>query len=178
MVSKLAEAILYVADKSKDHRSFGMTKLNKILFYADFVQYGRTESSITAAQYYHENHGPAAPEIVSAIKELEREKAAKVVKGRFAGQKRLKPLREPDTSLFTDGELAVLSGTVDMLRSMSASQVREWSHTLNPWEITEHGEAIPYYLVYVMKSLPVESAAFEWADRELEHLRAEGHSDV
>jgi hypothetical protein len=39
---KLRELILYVSTLSKDDDNFGATKLNKLLFYADFLAYQRS----------------------------------------------------------------------------------------------------------------------------------------
>ena len=55
---KLKELVLYIAQKSEDDPSFGATKLNKILFAADFYFFGQTGRSITGASYVHRGKGP------------------------------------------------------------------------------------------------------------------------
>ena len=56
---KLKELVLYIAQKSEDDPSFGATKLNKILFAADFYFFGQTGRSITGASYVHRGKGRA-----------------------------------------------------------------------------------------------------------------------
>ena len=48
--SRFRELILYCALKSETHRFFGATKLNKCLFYADFLAYRALGSSITGGR--------------------------------------------------------------------------------------------------------------------------------
>src|SRR5258705_13086147 len=57
--SKMKELILYVAKASQDDFSFGAVKLNKLLFYADFLSYLRRGKSITDQEYFALREGPA-----------------------------------------------------------------------------------------------------------------------
>src|SRR5260370_21134206 len=56
---RLRELILYVASKCSSDPEFNATRLNKILFYSDFVSYARTGKPITGAAYQALPHGPA-----------------------------------------------------------------------------------------------------------------------
>ncbi len=44
---KLRELVLYIADKCEEDRTFGAVKLNKILFYADFISFAEYGEPIT-----------------------------------------------------------------------------------------------------------------------------------
>ena len=44
---RLLELILYVAEKCQDDPKFGATKLNKILWWADFLAYAQHGTPIT-----------------------------------------------------------------------------------------------------------------------------------
>ena len=63
--TRFRELILYCALKSETHRFFGATKLNKCLFYADFLAYRALGSSITGAEYLALEHGPAPRQLVA-----------------------------------------------------------------------------------------------------------------
>ena len=63
--SRFRELILYCALKSETHRFFGATKLNKCLFYADFLAYRALGTSITGAEYLALEHGPAPRQFVA-----------------------------------------------------------------------------------------------------------------
>ncbi len=56
---KFTELLLYVATRLQGDRSGGATKLNKILFFADFAHV-RRGAPITGAEYQKLEHGPAA----------------------------------------------------------------------------------------------------------------------
>ena len=57
--TKMRELILYVASKSQHDPKFGSTKLNKILFFADFAFYFKHGRSVTGQEYMRLKHGPA-----------------------------------------------------------------------------------------------------------------------
>src|SRR5262245_61954489 len=55
---KLEELIVFFAHESAGDTFFGSTKLNKLLFIADFLAYGYLGKSITGTTYIHQDHGP------------------------------------------------------------------------------------------------------------------------
>ena len=57
--NKFREPLLYVAHKSERDPSFGATKLNKLLFIADFLSYAKAGKSITGQPYVKLKNGPA-----------------------------------------------------------------------------------------------------------------------
>ena len=69
-MSKLQELILYIARRSEDDRHFGANKLNKLLFYSDFLAYAKTGRSFTGAPYERLEHGPAPRGLAAALEEL------------------------------------------------------------------------------------------------------------
>jgi len=176
MASKLAEAVLYVAQRSKADPWFGATKLNKILFFADFMCYGETGESVTGATYVHLDFGPVPREMPATLGALESggklKKQEKKVRGRYT-QKRVVALAEPNLSVFTPEAKAFLDEAIERLRRLNATEVSEWTHGLNPWNLTERGEDIPYSSVFVMKNLPAGRSGVAWAREELERLREE-----
>jgi len=56
--AKMAELILYVSDRCQLDPAYGSTKLNKILFYADFLYYAKHGTSITGQEYMRLDKGP------------------------------------------------------------------------------------------------------------------------
>jgi hypothetical protein len=57
---KFRELLVYVASRLQGDRSGGATKLNKVIFFADFAHVRRTGAPITGAEYQKLEHGPAA----------------------------------------------------------------------------------------------------------------------
>src|SRR3989337_1094906 len=64
---KFRELIIYVANKCEGDIYFGATKLNKILFYSDFVAYYLHGKPITGAEYKALEWGPV-PTILKKIR--------------------------------------------------------------------------------------------------------------
>ena len=56
---KRSIATLYIAEKCLDDPDFTVTRLNKILFWADFRSFAQYGKSITGARYKALEHGPA-----------------------------------------------------------------------------------------------------------------------
>lgn len=144
---KFRELIVYIANKTGDDPRFGDIKLNKILYFADFRAYEQLGQAITGVRYQKLELGPAPRALLPVREELEHEGAVRVSK-RWAGRHRqtvTKAVRDPDTDLFTDAELALVDEIIDDLRARSADDVSDLSHEQSPgWNLVELGEDIPY----------------------------------
>src|SRR2546425_884388 len=68
---KLAEMILHIAQLSEGDEPFGATKLNKILFYCDFLSYLYHGKPITGQEYQKLPNGPAPRRLVPVLQYLE-----------------------------------------------------------------------------------------------------------
>jgi hypothetical protein len=145
--NKFVELVLYVADKSVEDPNYGATKLNKILFFADFLAYTNLGQSITGAAYQKLEHGPAPRELLPIQRQLiERGDAALIPRGSYGyRQKRLTALREPDLSVFSPEEIALVDEVLDQLIHHRAADVSMLSHRWSAgWAAVEQGETIPY----------------------------------
>lgn len=147
---RLGELMLYIAKKSQFDENFGGTKLNKILFYADFCSFGRTGKPITGTEYIKQEFGPTPRRLLPVRKQLEGKKEAAVQTVAFLGkeQQRLVALREPDLSGFSGEEIALVDQVIEHLRGMTAKQVSDLSHN-RIWRIAKLGQSIPYEAVFV-----------------------------
>lgn len=176
MSKKLKELILYIAEACKDDPEFGATKLNKILFVSDFVAYDVFGKSVTEATYFHLQSGPAPKEMIGTQELLIVNEDAEIEERQYFGrtQKRLKPLRRPDTSVFSEKELSLVKDVIDSMKGITGSQLRDWTHNLIPWVLTEQKEEIPYYTFYTMHDVPVRRDGIIWGQKELQRLRESG----
>jgi hypothetical protein len=149
--ARLGELMLYVAICCEGDANFGSTKLNKILFYADFIAYVRNGAAITGAEYQKLEHGPAPRRLKPVERALvERHDAVVADRRRFAHvQQRLIPLREPDLDLFTGSQIAIVDEVIAALKNHNAAQVSELSHQFPGWQLAELGETIPYYTALI-----------------------------
>jgi hypothetical protein len=162
--SKFKELVLYVAERSAEDPKFGATKLNKILFFSDFLAYLRFGRPISGASYQKLEHGPAAREFLPQRDALLREGAVKIeVRSRFnLPQRRLVPQRRPDLSVFSPDELLLVDEVIDGLLPYSAVEVSSLSHQLAlGWQLAEFGEEIPYSTAFLTGDPPTEDDVHE-----------------
>ncbi|HEY4001300.1 MAG TPA: Panacea domain-containing protein [Candidatus Xenobia bacterium] len=160
--AKFKELILHVAKRSETDPRFGMVKLNKILFSADFEQYYRHQRSITDAEYQHQPQGPTARAMVPVVEELKSlgEAAVDLVDHHGKKQKRLIAKREPNLDLVPADELALVNWFIDTYWQMNASEISEFSHQrFAGWRATSDGETIPYGTIFVDEQPPDEDLA-------------------
>jgi uncharacterized phage-associated protein len=159
--AKFIELVLYVADRLRDDRAGGATKLNKALYFADFAQVRRTGRPITGAEYQRLPHGPAPRRLIPVRRLLIQRGEADVRTESFLGyeQQRLLPRRPPDTTLFTDDEMATIDGVLDDLAHLTALQVSDLSHEEPGWRLTRDGEVIPFETALIAKHQPVTPTA-------------------
>lgn len=172
MAAKLAEMIIYISEKSRDDAKFGMTKLYKILFTADFNYYGLKGESISGATYIHLPKGPAPrgmQEIILSLVTAGRIKLEEKTVFNYK-QKRVEPIMGSDMSKFSEEEIAMIDDIIETCRPFNATDLSDWTHQLNPWIHTEDYEEIPYKSIFVFKDLKVEKTGIKWAQEELRKL--------
>jgi hypothetical protein len=153
---RLKELMLYVAEKLADDAQFGSIKLNKVLFYSDFLAYGQFGRPITGATYRRLARGPAPrvlPEIRAQL--IEDREAVEAPGTRFGHQRsRLVPLRSADLSIFSALEIALVDTVIEDFRQKNAYQVSEYSHKEAAWQLAPTGEDIPYSAVFLSSQKP------------------------
>lgn len=149
--AKLKELALYIAARCESDPTFGATKLNKILFYSDFLAYARLGEAITGDEYQCLEMGPAPRHWLPLKADMvKRGQAAEQVRNRYGKeQKRLIPLRDADLSQFSGEEIAIVDEVIEGLRGMNAREVSELSHGFTGWQIVALGDTIPYETVFL-----------------------------
>ncbi len=150
---KLCELIVHVAERLAGDRAGGSTKLNKVLFFADFTHVRHYGQPITGAEYQHLPHGPAPRRLLPLRSRLVSDGSVELVTEDFLGrpQHRLIARRSADLSDFSEAELATIDAVLDDLAGMTGTQVSTLSHEVPAWRHTEAGETIPYELALVPK---------------------------
>lgn len=158
--AKLRELALYIADRSVDDPNFGATKLNKLLFFSDFLAYGQYGAPITGATYRRLQFGPVPAQLGVVQRELLATGTAVVQERDHLGwkQRRLIPLRKPDLSAFTGREIAHVEGIITALWDHSGKAVSDLSHReVLAWKIADTGTVIPYETVFLSVEPPTSA---------------------
>ena len=163
---KFQELILYVARRGEADPRCGSTKLNKILFYADFEAYRKLGASISGELYQKLEHGPAPRRLLPAIEEMEAAGWCAWGTRDYYGfeLRKLLALREPDTSLFSGPELDIVNRVIQDLWELNATEVSDLSHRFAGWQAAELGETIPYETVFVGQPRPLSPEELAWVE--------------
>lgn len=148
--AKFTEMVLYVAGKLRDDRAGGATKLNKVLYFADFAHTRQHGRPITGAEYQKLPQGPAPRRLKPVRERLVAAGHAEVVHDDFLGypMHRLAPLRDADTSVFAPDELATIDKVLTDLAHLTNTQVSDLAHDEPWWPYYEEGETIPYFMAF------------------------------
>lgn len=145
--AKFKELVLYLSLASSDDEGFGMVKLNKLLFRADFEAYRLLGRSITGETYEKQEYGPVARSLPRALDELA--SRAYIVWQHIARGPYVRDVpaatEPPDVSLFAPAEPEIIKTTLDELAAHGGKSVSEWSHeTSAGWRVKKIGQEIPY----------------------------------
>lgn len=164
---KFKELVVYLcasAEQTGDE-GFGMVKLNKLLYRADFEAYRLLGHPITAETYEKQEYGPVARHLPVVLDEL-------AASGRLQWQSiprgphtrkvpRVTP--DPDTpadmSRFDPEELNIVRAAERELAGYGGKGASEWSHEQSAgWRIApEYGDAIDYATA-VISTEPIPAA--------------------
>lgn len=146
---KLGELIVYIAAKCEGDANFGATKLNKILFFADFSAFAQRGESITGQEYMRLSHGPVPRRLLPVQNRLISAGVCVSASRSHFGrpQKRLLATRDADLSEFSGTEIAIVDDIIDQVRHLSATEISEISHRFDGWKLAADQETIPYETV-------------------------------
>lgn len=150
--AKFKELMLYAAEKSVGDPTFGATKLNKILFFSDFLYFGLAGHAITGASYQRLKNGPVPTQLPTMAREIEQaDDGYFIVRPYFnLRQRRLIAKRPANRLRFSVEELDLINDVIENLESSNATDVSNLSHLRSrAWQVAEEGEIIPYTAVFL-----------------------------
>jgi hypothetical protein len=152
--------ILYICQKCASDPTFGATKLNKILYFADFLAYAQLGEPITGFEYQKLPKGPAPRRIMPFREQMKKDgelaiQPVRLVSGKI--QDRPVNLRSPNLEVFTPSQIALVDEIIEALRDATAEQVSELSHRMVGWKAVDPGDTIPYETIFVSDEPPSEA---------------------
>jgi hypothetical protein len=157
--TKFKELVLYISAKSQNDPKFGRTKLNKILFYSDFMAFRMYNRPITGVEYRALENGPVPKRMIPILDQLKESGALVEHETRYFERQQIRQLalRPADLSVFSATEIALVDQVIDDLREHNATEVSELSHKFPGWKAAIAGEeSIPYEMAYT--SSPVDES--------------------
>jgi uncharacterized phage-associated protein len=143
---KIKELILMLSELSEGDEFFGSTKLNKLLFFVDFLSYLQFGKSISGHMYEAQPEGPMIKRFYEIRREMEDKQDLFVQQREFGGyvQHKIKALTNANPGKFTGDEMALILHVISDYRDMNASRISALSHEFLGWQAVNIGEVIPY----------------------------------
>lgn len=145
--SRLKEAALYVMSRCVDAEAFGLVKLNKILWRADFRAYAARGVPVTGRQYQRLAQGPAPVEMLPVLHDMQRDGHIRIERrpvGNFEEQRPIS-LVEPSLRYFSADDISYLDGSIEGYWGHTGRSASQDSHGV-AWETRSNGDPMPYEL--------------------------------
>lgn len=148
--AKLRELVLYIAGQCEGDRTFGAVKLNKILFYADFISFAEHGEPVTGVQYKKYPLGPVPVVLKRERKKMEADGDIVIRKKTYYGgtQHRVTPIREPDFEKLNARDIALVDHIIKAFANHSGGAMSDLSHD-RAWRNASEGDTIPYEAAFV-----------------------------
>lgn len=152
---KFTEMVVFFSEQIKPYK----TKLNKLLFYADFLMFKQTCFSISGVRYNAINMGPVPHNFQSIFEYIANEDAIDIYynefpNGGFGEQFVARADRPFNASLFSEQELTVLQKVATTFEKTSTNEIIELSHLEKAWKENEQTKnVISYEYAFELKQL-------------------------
>lgn len=144
---KFIEMLMHVGERLQGDCAGGVTKLNKVIFCAEFTHFRRHGRAISGCEFQKLAPGPVPRQMLPVRRSLIEAGDAELREERFLGrpQHRLRPLRAADLAVISEVERSTIDDVVDQLTDLTRGrgQVSALSHEEPGWQLTELGETIP-----------------------------------
>lgn len=148
---RLRQMILYVCDKCVDADRFGLIKLNKILWKADFESFATCGVPITGRPYQRLELGPAPKEMKPVLRDMETDGAIRFDLTDFGEgivEKRPIALVEPRLINFTIEDLKFVVRAVGYYWDKTGMETSDDSHGV-AWKSRGNNDPMYYELSYL-----------------------------
>lgn len=172
--TRFKELIMLISEMCADDPTYGSIKLNKILYFADFMAYRELGKPITGATYFKLQEGPAPREFLAARRALVREGRLEIDHRPYFQGVQKRPVvvgAGPQRTLFAESELRIVASIVSYFHGKSARDVSDISHREPGWILAEDREDIPYETAWLSQD-PIdqtdEALARQMADNYFE----------
>lgn len=149
---RLAAMMGYLASKGIE---LYKTKLNKLLFYADFTGFYLTGRGLSGAQYVNLPYGPVPDRFEEMIDHASTVGAivSESVPEKDAAVRAIKPGAEV-LDVLDDSDRRIIDWVVDNYGSLTTTAITDLSHDERAYKNTRGGERIAYAYAQFLKTLP------------------------
>lgn len=140
-LEKLAHLILFFSEQGVPK-----TKLMKLLFYSDYLNFKDNLLSITGLPYVRLQYGPVPKDhelLLSTLEKIEFIEVSYEYSGEYEIN-RITALQSFDESLFDEDELEVMRKVKEKFKDYGSKSISDYSHNEDAWTKTKEREIISY----------------------------------
>lgn len=174
-IEKFINAILYFYENTNKNK-LGVTKLMKLLFYADFLHYEKYGRPIIGDEYFRLPEGPVPTNSYDLFKETFFENKITELSDfvevedhivRNFTMQRIKALKKSNMNVFSDSDIEILNKVANRFNNDTGTELADKTHKIPFVKEASHLEAIEYNNVMENK-----------ADKEYIHFLEEMDNEV
>lgn len=145
-IKKFTEMVVYFSEKMEPFK----TKMNKLLFYADFLMFKQSCFSISGVRYKAINMGPVPNNFQSIFEYLANNDEIDIVytqfpQGYIGEQFKARKDRTFNDTLFSETELKILEKVATVFKSTTTNDIITLSHLENAWKKNEKDKNVISY---------------------------------
>ena len=138
--NRLAALVIRLALKCED---LFKTKLQKALFFCDFLAYEKFSRSLTGMRYAHADYGPIMDDYDVHISKMVRN--GDIVLAQYGWGKVIAPVSRTLDDVFSEEEEQLIDTVAQFVNTFtSTAEISNYSHSLTAWKSTANGEIISY----------------------------------
>lgn len=167
---RLRQMILYVSAKCADAERFGLIKLNKIIWKADFDSFAARGTAVTGRAYKRQKFGPVATDMMPLYSEMLRDGLISIERVDFGDgviEKRTTPQAQAKLDRFSLSDLAFVEESIQYYWQKTGEEPSDDSHGV-AWSTRSNGEDMPYELAYLSDASLGLSQRLRLEDRMLQ----------
>ena len=143
---KFTEMVVYFSGKLEPFK----TKMNKLLFYADFLMFKQSCFSISGVRYRAINMGPVPHNFQSIFEYMANKDEIDIIytqfpQGYIGEQFKVRKGRVFNANLFSETELKTLEEVSTVFKSTSTNDIVELSHLEDAWRKNEKDKSLISY---------------------------------
>ena len=151
---KRMNAILYFCKHTKK-RNLYQTKMFKLLYYLDFLNFKEVGKPVTDLEYYAWDFGPVPRKLYFEIKENKGIKniCHPEIDNMTGKERRIKfaSNHSPDMTVFSKREIKILEWIAEVLKDASSEDMSNSTHLKNaPWDVTIRTKGEKAYIDFLL----------------------------
>jgi len=143
--TKYKNAALYFM-KYCNNQYLGATKLNKLFYYLDFINYRDRKSSVTGDVYIHNHYGPTPSGLNEILSGMVEGEEIEITKDPFEDSHATSFAinKDPEESVFSGEEKQLLKSVCGEFLDWSTDKIVEQTHLEAPWFYSKPFERVDY----------------------------------